>query len=261
MARKRTRAPLSAVIQSAIETIIGARDRLDRELKAWEADVDRRPRTDHSAGIEGLYAEARRATDVAGASVDAAIAAIGKEHGRQRRTTWDATEVESAWRRVHELLDSGLGIADVIDSPVFDRLTAEAIRRNFPAWLLGTTKNTKLAAETAERVADDVLQAELAHLEGAELAATTAELGARAGRRAVEGLARFLSSDRGAQAQIRLGHDLSDAGYVSPAPIEQPLAEAERQRNSLSPELRDALDGNARAVGWQAEPSLTLGGR
>jgi hypothetical protein len=262
MAKRIARRELPYPIQRAVETVLDALDGRDRQLTAWEVDADRRPRGDHADGVTQIHDSAARTITTAGANVDAEIARIAKEYAKHRRSNYDATEVESAWRRVRELLDSGFEIDDIIASHVLDRATAEAVRRNFPAWQLAKMPGDIEGAKTeAERIADDALRAELPYMDRAERDATEAELGAHFGQQAIEALSRFMASARDPHATIRLGHDLSDAGFVPPPPVVEPLAEAQRARNSLPPELRDALDGNARDVGWSAEPSLTLGGR
>ncbi len=258
MARKTTRRALPHKVNEALQRIQKAANQRDRERQEydanphpWSVEAER-----HRAAIdERADAAIRRAA----AEIDAERAGIATEFERRRQTRYDPVEVESAWRRVEKLLTAGLGIADVVSGPTFDRVTAESVRRNYATWLLAETKGD---AETVRRQADDVLarvlEAETPLMTDAERAATEAEIGGRAALGVVAALAKFIAGPRDAQSQIEVGVALSSAGFEPEPAYEDPNRAAERERASLPPEIRDKLDANARSLDSGGTPDRPL---
>jgi hypothetical protein len=182
-----------------------------------------------------------------------------RDYRRTRRTNFDSTAVAEAWRRTRELLDAGLGLADVVDK-LESREQAEAIRQNARTHFTAAMNGAR--GEQVERAVREVIDA----VDGAEIPLMTdpidqhaaeREMERRAGGRAVEAMSRFVRERRAgipadAAAMLSLGHALAAEGFVpaAPAPDEQDVAE--RQRNSLPPELRAALEANALDAGSQS---------
>lgn len=253
MARIKSKPTMNAAIQRGIEQILAAMTGDDERRAAYLKDPH--PwQPERERHLSDIAAERERSIIAAADMIDRESESIEAAYRRSRKTSFDSTAVAEAWRRTREQLDAGLGLADV---PIESREQAEAIRENvrshFTSALKGARRETVEAS--VREILDHVDRSELPLItDRAEQSATERELERRAGHRAVEAVSRFVRERRAgipadASSMLSLGHALASEGYVPATPPEDRAAAAERERNSLPPELRDALDSNAADAG------------
>lgn len=241
-------------INRSISAVIAAVQTARDELAAYDRDPAYR-REDQERDRAAIAARREQSISIAATELGRVQENVLKEFERWRERSFDSVNVAEAWRRVSTLLDSGLGIADVIAAPGFSRETAEALRRNLPAYFTVTMKGERPG--TIERrlaeVDEAILKAEIPLMPPSEATATTDELERRKVDAAVRELSVFADTARRgaltAQDQIRLGLTLSEAGFEPEEPTPDPGRKAEAERNSLPPEIRAKLDANVRGEG------------
>jgi len=272
MARKKTTQALPHRINTALAEITRAANERDRERHEynanphpWSVEAER-----HRAAIDERADDAIRR---AAAEIDAERAGIATEFERRRQTRFDPVEVESSWRRVEKLLEAGRtenggnvgpGLDNVIGRPGFSREEAEGLRRNYLTWLAAQSPQRDPGDVEREHVddVDRILVAELPLMPEPERVATEREVGARAAMTAVASIGKFLAGPRDAQSQIALGVALTASGFEPEPEPEDPARDAERERNSLPPDLKAKLDEgirrNGRSDDAAAEPFMPV---
>jgi hypothetical protein len=246
------------------------------------------PRAVDREAFEGALAEAGRQRDseIAAVQQEANRSVASHDADSKRRLGRDLGKpgdaaVESAWTgRVKPRLDGGFPLEEILEAPGLTRPDIEALRANYPAYVdakvgpsasRDATIRDSIAA--AERLVDG---AELGLLDG-DVRAATVEARQRDGAERAMQRARSYDKERreskvpmplDAKTELGLAFGIAtDLGVPAHEPgrrpwesiIEEiePLAHAQAERNSLPQELRDALDGNARDVGFgRADPSL-----
>jgi hypothetical protein len=255
MAKLRNRRTMNEVIHRALEDTLAATTRHDERVATYLRDPSPGA-VERDRHLAAIAAERDQSIAAAAAAIDRESEAIERDYRRHRRTNFDGFTVAEAWRRTERLLDAGLGLADIAND-LESRAQAMAVRENartyFTAALKGARRET--VDQSVREILDLVDAAELPLIDDpVEQSATERELERRAGMRAVQAVAKFVRERQAgipadAAALISLGLALSTEGFApAPAP-EDPGAVAERERNSLRPELRAALDANARDAG------------
>jgi hypothetical protein len=279
------------VLTDAGRRVIAAWARYDR----LEAELRRRylvdkPRAVDREAFEQALADAVQRRDseiatiraVASAENAADEASIRQRLGRDLGKPQDSA-IASAWARLRPMLDNGFPIEELFAVPGFNREAVEALRANYPSYVAAKVGPSATRDASIRESVDEAMRrldaAEIGMLDG-DVGAATVEARQRDGAEAAMRRAMRYDAERreskvpmplDAKTELGLAYGLaSDLGQPAHVPGARtwdsiiaeidPEAQAQAERNSLRPELRDALDGNARDVGFGvAEPSLKVG--
>lgn len=238
---------MEAIVQGNIIRILSAVASADQELREYRRDPAFRAE-DRASDEERIAAHRERTIADAVNEIDKAERRMVADFERFRQTRWDEPAVAAAERRVDTML-SKLGVADVLAAPGMTRETFEALRRVWPVRVAMSGATEAEAARQIAGVERSILRAELPMMGPDERRATEAHLEWQETRPGLAALGTFLADVRGGRAdaasQITVGLALSGAGFVAPEPHRTPEQIADRERNSLPPEVRGKLDANA----------------
>jgi hypothetical protein len=254
-------------VENAIDAMLKAVEAAAREHAAYDADPHER-KADQEEFRARIDARKNDAVARARATLTAEAETVHGLYERLRKTSFDEAGVAAAWKRIEALLETGRGLDEVIERASFSRNEAEAIRREYAAWMARRLPEAR-PVDIERRVMPDlfrVQKAEIALMDRAEAEATTAEHERLAtadvvrvlDKMAVEAAATGKVSS---QAMLEVGYAQRAAGIAPPTKDwseivreVDPEAAAKAARNSAAPELRDALNRNARDVSFRPAP-------
>jgi hypothetical protein len=238
---------MESIVQGNIHRILHAVGWADQELREYRRDPAFRAE-DRASDEQRITDHRERTIADAVNEIDKAERRVVSEYERWRTTRWDESAVMAAGPAVEKLLDHG-GLQAVLEAPRLSRDMLEAARRSFAVRV--ATSGT--SPESAERqIADaetSILKREVAFMGRDEARATEAHLEWEDTRPGIAALGKYLADVRGGRADaasmIEVGLALSSAGLPPSEPHETREQIADRERNSLPPEIRGKLEVNA----------------